>query len=102
MLTGYFDESGELDPVTGHLKNLTIGGSFAPFEVWQDVSAAWKFALANEGVKMLHMADFEHYRGEFEWHLPNGERDKQRHERFLNALLDIIPLAPEELALRSC
>lgn len=90
MLTGYFDESGEPDPVTGHLANLTIGGSFAPFEVWQAVSAAWKVALAHEGVKMFHMADFENYRGEFEWLLPNGERDKQRHERFLNTLLEII------------
>ena len=90
MLTGYFDESGEDDPVTGNLANLTIAGSFAPFEVWQDVSAQWKTALDQEGVEVFHMKHFEHYRGEFAWFLPNGERDKVRHNRFLNVLLGII------------
>ena len=27
MLWGYFDESGEDDPITGHLANMTIGGA---------------------------------------------------------------------------
>jgi hypothetical protein len=90
MLTGYFDESGEDDPDTGHLVNLTIGGSFASFEVWQNVSEQWKRALDQEGVKVFHMKHFEHYRGEFAWFLPDGTRDKARHNGFLNVLLDII------------
>lgn len=90
MLWGYFDESGEDDPITGHLANMTIGGCFAPFDVWKSVSEQWGRALDNEGVQVFHMADFEHYRGEFEWFLQNDERDKKRHEHFLNILLDII------------
>ncbi len=90
MLWGYFDESGEAEPATGHLANLTIGGCFAPFGVWQTVSAEWKRLLIAEDVSMFHAADFEHYRGEFEWLLPDGKRDVERHQRFLNGLLDVI------------
>jgi hypothetical protein len=72
MLWGYFDESGEADPATGHLANLTIGGCFASFEVWQAVSIQWKSALDAQGVRMFHAAQFEHYRGEFEWLSSDG------------------------------
>jgi hypothetical protein len=36
------------------------------------------------------MRDFEAYQREFKWLLPDGSRDKERHNAFLNTLLDII------------
>jgi hypothetical protein len=84
MLWAYFDESGEHDRETGHLRRLTLGGCIAPLDAWQRLDAEWNSALVTAGIKMFHMTDFERYRGEFEgW-------DKEKHNRMLNCFLEII------------
>jgi hypothetical protein len=85
---GYYDESGEYDSKT--LINMTIGGLFAPLDRWQAFDGAWQKALANEGLTYFHMADFEAWKRPFDFKLSNGERDKAKHERLLDALLDIL------------
>jgi hypothetical protein len=87
MLWAYFDESGEHDPQTGHLKTLTLGGCLAPSDAWDQLTADWDQLLADLGVEMFHMADFEADRGEFVgWR--EGRADDRK--RLLDGLLDLI------------
>src|SRR5262249_15461916 len=87
MLWAYFDESGEHDKETGHLTQLTVGGWIAPCEAWKAFDRAWKGALERAEIPMFHMADFERYEGDFS---EDKGWTKEKHERLLNELLDII------------
>jgi Protein of unknown function (DUF3800) len=84
MLWAYFDESGEHDRKTGHLRQLTVGGWIAPRDAWMKFDDEWSKALKWAEIPMFHMADFEAYRGQFTgW-------TNQKHKDVLNVLLKII------------
>jgi hypothetical protein len=46
--------------------------------------------LAAEGLTHFHMTDFEAWKPPFDFTLPNGGRDKERHNRLLNSLLGVM------------
>jgi Protein of unknown function (DUF3800) len=84
MLWAYFDESGEHDRETGHLRQLTVGGWIAPRDAWMKFDDQWERALKWAEIPMFHMANFEAYRGPFSgW-------TEQKHREVLNVLLKII------------
>ena len=88
MLWAYFDESGEHDHVTGHLKQLTIGGWIGPRERWKQFDSEWAAALDRAKIKtMFHMVNFENRTGEFA--IEKGWDDDKR-KMVLNELLEII------------
>jgi|HubBroStandDraft_4_1064222.scaffolds.fasta_scaffold100423_2 hypothetical protein len=89
VMWGYYDESGEYDQ-TGNLLNMTVGGCFAPLDAWKTFDAQWSAALAAEGLSYFHMTDFEAWKPPFDFALPDGNRDRARHNRLLNTLLDIM------------
>lgn len=90
-----FDELGEYD-AKGNLVNMTLGGCVTTLEKWRAFDGEWKRALNSElshvpdGKRCFHMTDFEAWVPPFDFTLPNGQRDKERHNRFLNRLLDIM------------
>ncbi len=86
---GYYDESGEYDG-KGNLLNMTIGGCFSSLERWQSFDAQWQQALADHGLTYFHMTDFEAWKPPFDFKLEGGQRDQAKHNRLLNALLDIL------------
>jgi hypothetical protein len=83
----YYDESGEYD-AKGNLINLTVGGCVSSLEKWRAFANDWNVILDREGLEFFHMADFEAWRSPFDFKLENGERDKAKHNRVLNDLLD--------------
>jgi len=89
MICGYYDESGEYDSA-GKLLNMTIGACFAPLDRWQTFDVEWRECLARESLDAFHMTDFERWVGPFDFRLPDGERDKEKHNCILNSLLDIM------------
>ncbi len=89
VMWGYYDESGEYDG-RGNLLNMTIGGCFASLDRWLSFDAAWRAALTDHGVAYFHMADFEAWQSPFDFKLDSGARDQAKHNRLLNALLDIM------------
>ena len=97
MVWVYYDESGEYGP-TGNLLNMSIGACVSPLDHWKPFGAAWKAALAAEGVAYFHMTDFEAWRPPFDFKLPDGSRDKGKHNRLLNSLLDLMVGHAEHLA----
>lgn len=88
MITAHYDESGEY--ADGKLTNMSIGACVSSCERWQGFDAAWNTALAAEGLTCFHMTDFEAWKPPFDFKLPNGNRDKERHNRLLNSLLDLM------------
>jgi hypothetical protein len=90
VMWGYYDESGEYDR-SGNLLNMTIGGCYAALDRWQAFDAAWAAALADHGLDYFHMTDFEAWKPPFDFKLGDGTtRDQAKHNRLLNALLDIM------------
>ncbi|MGA3117205.1 MAG: DUF3800 domain-containing protein [Syntrophobacteraceae bacterium] len=85
----YYDESGEND-AAGNLLSMTMGGCMSSLDKWKEFEIAWKTILANEGLDFFHMTDFEAYRPPFNFQLAGGSRDKKKHERILNSLLDLM------------
>jgi hypothetical protein len=85
MLSAYFDESGEHDTQTGHLKKLTLGGSIAKTETWDLLSEKWNRILKDFGIECFHMTDFEANRGQFE----GWDKTQERRVALLKALLDL-------------
>lgn len=82
MFTGYFDESG----THGGSKALVVSGYVASSEQWLRFDAAWKEALADEGLTHFHMKDFAHSKKEFEpW-----KGDEGRRRQFIERLIRII------------
>ena len=86
----FFDESGEFEGQPHRLVNMTVGGCIASSEAWQAFAPKWKAVLDSESVECFHMVDFENYIKPFDWFLEDGSRDYARHQRFLNALLDVL------------
>src|SRR5665213_145108 len=89
MVWAYYDESGEYDGAD-KLINLSMGGCISTTEKWKVFTPLWSEALAKEGLDHFHMSDFEAWAGVFNFLLPNGERDWEKHKRILNSLLEII------------
>jgi hypothetical protein len=90
MLWGYFDESGFHDSDTGNLRRLSFGGCLASCESWRGFESEWKGVLVPEGIDCFHMTDFEKWKKPFDFRLPDGSRDYERHNRILNGLLEVI------------
>jgi hypothetical protein len=90
MLWGYFDESGFHDHKTGKLRRLSFGGCLASCDTWNGFKSEWKAVLAPEGIECFHMTDFEKWKEPFDFKLPDGSRDYERHNRILNGLLEVI------------
>ena len=86
----FFDESGEFEGQPHRLVNMTVGGCIASSEAWQAFAPKWKAVLDSESVECFHMVDFENYIKPFDWFLEDGSRNYARHQRFLNALLDVL------------
>jgi hypothetical protein len=89
IMWGYYDESGEYDG-NGNLVNMTLGGCFAPLDSWRLFDADWRQALADHRLTYFHMTDFEAWKPPFDFTLDGGVRDQAKHNRLLNALLDIM------------
>ena len=89
MVWIYYDESGEYD-ADGHLTRMTVGGCIAPLEKWRIFELEWREALARDDLEFFHMADFEAWRPPFDFKLENGDRDKEKHNRVLNNLLNVV------------
>jgi hypothetical protein len=87
MIWAYFDESGEYEQ--GKLTAMTIGGICAPVEKISRLDAAWRAALADEGLTEFHMTDFEAWRPPFDFEI-GGQRDYAKHRRLLSSLLNIL------------
>jgi hypothetical protein len=62
----------------------------APLEKWKLFEPKCRLILAREGLESFHMADFEAWRPPFDFKLENGDRDKEKHNRLLNDLLDVM------------
>jgi hypothetical protein len=86
----YYDESGEYEQGTGNLLNMSMGGCVAPLDRWKPFGEAWNAALAGEGLTSFHMTDFEAWKAPFDFKMPDGSRDKEKHNRLLNSLLDLM------------
>jgi hypothetical protein len=91
-----YDESGEYD-ANGNLLNMTVGGCVTRLDRWRQFDGEWTQALLDEGMPpsasgkpCFHMTDFEAWQPPFDFKLPDGSRDKAKHNRLLNALLDIM------------
>jgi hypothetical protein len=89
MVCVYYDESGEYG-ATGELLNMSMGGCVAPLEKWESFGESWRAALSAEGLDYFHMTEFEAWRPPFDFKLPDGNRDKEKHNRLLNSLLDLM------------
>jgi hypothetical protein len=85
-LWAFFDESG-WHPTGGKLAKLTVGGCIASCEAWESLTMDWSAALAEMGIDMFHMTDFEK-RNPPQPPFENWT-DQQRKDR-LNRLLEII------------
>lgn len=86
----YYDESGEYAPGTGKLLKMTIGGCVSTLDKWKKFEPEWKAVLAAEGLSHFHMTDFERWKAPFDFTLADGTRDKEKHNRLLNNLLDVM------------
>jgi hypothetical protein len=92
MVWAYYDESGEYSRFQepGTLMNMSVGGCVAPLEKWKSLEAEWKCVLDDAGLPFFHMTDFESWIPPFDFKLPDGSRDKQKHDRLLDRLLEIM------------
>jgi len=86
---GYYDESGRYDRA-GNLVNMTLGGCVSVLGKWQELERAWKAVLDREGLDAFHMTDFEAWQPPFDFKLPDGSRDHERHKSLLNRLLGLM------------
>lgn len=84
----YYDESGEYKD--GKLTGLTMGGVVSTAEKWCELERRWRAVLDEYGIPEFHMADFERWLKPFDFTLPDGSRDKVKHNNLLNALLDLM------------
>jgi hypothetical protein len=82
MYTAYFDESGTHDSSEA----LVVSGCIASDQQWQEFDREWKEALADAGVKHLHMRDFAPSLREFK----DWKGDEQRRGEFIKRLVNII------------
>lgn len=86
----YYDESGEYD-AAGQLTGLTMGCCVSTAEKWCQLERQWRKVLEEYGVpRGFHMAAFESWRPPFDFKLPDGSRDKDKHNGLLNTLLALM------------
>jgi len=88
MIWAYYDESGE--HVDGDIVNMTVAGCVSTSEKWTVFDAQWRDFLASEGLSEFHMTDFEAWVPPFNFTLPGGGRDKEKHNRVLNGVLNLM------------
>jgi hypothetical protein len=69
---------------------MTVGGCVSTSEKWKSFDVEWRLFLENEGLPNFHMTDFEKWRPPFDFMLPDGQRDKAKHNRILNTVLELI------------
>jgi hypothetical protein len=89
VVWAYYDESGEYAG-GGPLVRMTIGGCVSTLEKWQNFEEKWSSILSEEGLCSFHMAYFEAWEPPFDFKLSNGQRDRERHNRLLNRLLEVM------------
>ncbi len=80
---GYFDESGEHDPVTGFLKRLTLGGFYAPWGATEALIREWRRALEEECLTASHLKEWA---SDEDNYLNWPDEKKRRYNRFLAVL----------------
>jgi hypothetical protein len=94
MVWAYLDETSVHEKVEGADKLqpvlMLVGGCLASQRKWEKFLPKWRKALRDEKVSAFHAKHFYAFRKEFEWHLPDGQRDWQRHGKFRDRLADII------------
>lgn len=88
MIYAYLDESGEYE--NRKLVNMSIGCCVASLENWGKFETCLAEAMAVAGLRdcEFHMSDFEAWRAPFNFLLPSGARDHDRHKRLMNAILE--------------
>jgi hypothetical protein len=88
MVWAYYDESGEYKD--GKLIRMSVGACVARLSDWESFEPSWRAILDREGLASFHMADFEAWKGPFDFKLPDGARDNDKHRRVLNDLLKVM------------
>src|SRR5262245_19017299 len=74
---------------------MSIGGCYATVDEWRVFDGEWRKACLDEGLvkdgrPYFHMTDFEAWKPPFDFRLPDGKRDHEKHKRVLNTLLEIM------------
>jgi hypothetical protein len=69
---------------------MSIAGCVSRLDKWDSFRIEWRSALGREGLEHFHMTDFEAWVPPFDFKLNDGSRDRHRHNRLLNSLLNII------------
>ncbi len=85
----YYDESGEYDGA-GNILNMSMGGVVFSEEGWSAFDQEWRAMLTHEGLAEFHMAHVQAWKAPFDFTLPDGSRDKDRHQRLMNKALDVL------------
>ncbi|MGO9017304.1 MAG: DUF3800 domain-containing protein [Syntrophobacteraceae bacterium] len=81
----YADESGTHDPTGRHVGSeiAAIVGYFAPRENWRCFCTEWESVLNSYGVKVFHLSDLSHGKGEFKhW-------DDPKKDQFMRELIPV-------------
>jgi hypothetical protein len=89
MTRVYYDESGEYDG-DGNILNMTVGACVFREERWSDFDKAWIELLGKYGLTDFHMAHFQAWKGQFDFQLADGSRDKERHNRLMDEVLALL------------
>ncbi len=81
----YFDASGTKDDP--NTPSMTVAGFVTTESKWRKFERDWAFALAAEGITILHMKEFAHSTGQF---AVGWKNDEPRRRRFLQSLHRVI------------
>ena len=85
----YLDESGEHLP-DGSLRRLVLGGCVATTEAWKAFCPVWQAMLDEFQIPEFHMVDIQGWKHPFDFALPDGGRDREKHNRLINRAIDIV------------
>ena len=88
MIWAYYDESGEY--ADGKLLNMSIGGCVSSLAKWELFKVDWCATLQAEGLSYFHMTDFEAWKSPYDFKLPDGSRDNEKHRRLIAGLLSVM------------
>lgn len=84
MAWAYFDET------VVNNDTMIVGGCVADQAAWEQFTAEWKTALADESVSEFHATDFHTSNGEFAWKTAAGKPAVRRHANFDKRLARMI------------